>query len=143
MIEMGLTKEKLNCRHLAPTRTSNSGPSSLRNKFMMFRSSWFLTQWDHTDYFQSIGVFPQCPALCSQCRKMKALCSSSLESPRCQEEVPPPPDPNQPSAVSFTCKNNHSETPAGVSQHTAPQDYLLIVEGVLTVLPRENSREFI
>lgn len=50
---------------------------------------------------------------------------------------------NRPWAVGCTCENNHSETPAGISQDAAPQDYLLIAEGVLAVIPREDSCEFI
>lgn len=50
---------------------------------------------------------------------------------------------HQPWAVSYTCKNNHSETPAGVSQDASPENYVPIAEGVLAVIPREDSREFI
>lgn len=62
-IKMGLKKEKLNCRPWAPT--SNSGPSSLRNKFMMSVVPY--TVEPHR-LFPEPWCLPQCPALCSQGR---------------------------------------------------------------------------
>ena len=75
---------------------------------------------------------------------IKAPCSSNLESRRlCSRRSQEGLSHNRPWRVFCTCKNNHSKTPAGISQDTAPQDYLLIVEGVLAALPREDSGEFI
>lgn len=46
-----------------------------------------------------------------------------------------------PGSIHRTCKKNHSKAPAGVPQDAASQDYLLVAEGVLAVLPGEDPRE--